>query len=68
MNQYAKTIAAVLTAALIAAQTAIADGHITSSDWITIALAGLGAIAVFVTPNAIPPQEPVPGKHELKDI
>jgi len=64
MNSYAKTIVAVITAGLIAAQTAIADGWITSSDWITIALAALGAIAVYAVPNAAPPQAPAPGKHE----
>ena len=64
MSQYAKAIVAALTAGLIAAQTAITDGHITSSDWVTIALAALGALAVYAVPNATPPQEPAPGKHE----
>lgn len=64
MNQYAKAIVAALTAGLIAAQTVIADGHVTGSDWITIALAALGALAVYVVPNSTPPQEPAPGKHE----
>lgn len=68
MNQYAKTICAVITAGLIAAQTALAKGHITSSDWITIALAAFGALAVYAVPNTIPPQEPAPGKHELRDV
>lgn len=68
LNQYYKSVVAVLTAALIAAQTALAKGHITSSDWITIALAALGALAVFAIPNATQPQEPAPGKHELKDV
>lgn len=64
MNQYAKTVVACITAGLIAAQTAIADGHITSSDWITIALAALGAFGVFVIPNTAPAPPPVQGKHE----
>jgi hypothetical protein len=64
MNTYAKTLVAVITAALIAAQTALIDGHITSNDWITIALAALGAFGVYVIPNATPPLEPAPGKHE----
>lgn len=67
MNQYAKTIVAVLTAALIAAQTTLIDGHITGNDWITIALAALGAIGVFAIPNATPPQQAIPGKHELRE-
>lgn len=67
MNTYAKAIVACLTAALVAAQTAISDGHITSSDWITIALAALGALAVYAVPNVTPPTQPRPGKHELKE-
>ena len=64
MNAYAKTVVAAITAGLIAAQTALVDGHITSSDWITIALAALGAIAVYVIPNTAPAPPPVQGKHE----
>lgn len=64
MNAYAKAIVACITAGLIAAQTAIADGRITTSDWITIALAAVGAIAVYAVPNATPPLQPAPGKHE----
>jgi hypothetical protein len=67
MGTYAKTIVAVLTAALIAAQTALVKGHITTSDWITIALAALGALGVWAVPNTAPLQEPVPGKHELNE-
>lgn len=67
MNQYAKTIVAALTAGLIAAQTALADGGITTSDWVTIALAALGAIAVYAVPNATPPTQPIPGKHERNE-
>lgn len=67
MNVYAKAIVAVVTAALIAAQTAIADGRITGSDWITITLAAIGALAVYAVPNATPPAQPVPGKHERNE-
>lgn len=68
MNQYAKAIVAALTAGLIAAQTAIADGGINTSDWITIALAALGALAVYAVPNATPPAQPEPGKHERNEV
>ena len=64
MNQYAKTVVAVVTAGLIAAQTALVDGHITSSDWITIALAALGAFGVYVIPNTTPAPPAPHGKHE----
>ena len=64
MTAYAKTVVACFTAGLIAAQTALADGHITSSDWITIALAALGALGVYAIPNADPPLPDPHGKHE----
>jgi hypothetical protein len=41
-----------VAAALVALQTALTDGHVTGSEWITIALAGLGALGVLAVPNA----------------
>lgn len=52
MKEYAKTIVAVVMAALVALQTALTDGGVSSQEWITIALAALGALGVWVVPNA----------------
>jgi hypothetical protein len=67
MNQYAKFVVAALTAAAIAAQTALSDGLVSASEWVSIVIAALGALAVYITPNAptVPPE--LPGKHELKE-
>lgn len=51
ISPYLKAVVAALTAGLIALQTAISHGTITGSDWVTIALAVVGAIAVYYTPN-----------------
>lgn len=53
MKEYAKTIVAVVMAALVALQTALTDGGVSSQEWITIALAGLGALGVLAVPNAL---------------
>ena len=46
---YSKLIPAAVAAALILLQTAITDG-VTASEWITIALAFLGALGVYAAP------------------
>lgn len=51
ISPYLKAVAAVLTAGLIAVQTALSHGTLTGSDWITVALAVLGAIGVYAIPN-----------------
>lgn len=51
LNPYMKAVVAVLTAGLIALKPLLANGHITGSDWITVALAVLGAIGVYAIPN-----------------
>jgi hypothetical protein len=53
MKEYAKTIVAVVMAALVALQTALTDGGVSGQEWITIALAALGALGVLVVPNAL---------------
>lgn len=40
-----------LIAALTAAETALGDGYVSTQEWVTMALALLGAIAVYVVPN-----------------
>jgi hypothetical protein len=52
MKQYAKFAVAVVAAALVALQTALTDGTVTGQEWITIALAALGALGVLAVPNA----------------
>ncbi len=49
--KYAKFIVAALAAGLVAAQTAITDGTITTAEWVTIVLAALGALGVWLIPN-----------------
>lgn len=51
MSNYMKAIVAAVTAGLIALQTALSHGTLTGSDWITVALAVLGAVAVYLVPN-----------------
>jgi hypothetical protein len=53
MKEYAKAIVAVVVAALVALQTALTDGGVSSQEWITIALAALGALGVWAVPNAV---------------
>lgn len=67
MNQYAKFIVAALTAVAVAAQTALSDGVVSASEWVSIVIAALGALAVYMVPNADPPLPEMPGKHELRD-
>jgi hypothetical protein len=67
MNQYAKFAVAALATGLVALQTALTDGTVTAAEWVTIAIAAVGALGVWAVPNAIPEQEPAPGKHELKE-
>lgn len=54
--KYAKFIVAAVTAALVAVGAAITDGTVTGAEWIAIATAVLGAIAVYVVPNRPPTQ------------
>jgi hypothetical protein len=51
MSAYAKFIIAAIAAAAIAAQVAIQDGTIDGAEWLTILLAGLGALGVYFVPN-----------------
>ncbi|MGH3430518.1 MAG: hypothetical protein ACRD3Q_04425 [Terriglobales bacterium] len=67
MNTYTKAIIALLTAGAIAAQTALADGAISPTEWTSIAISALGAIAVYAVPNKHPPTPDAPGRHELRE-
>ncbi len=55
---YAKALIAASTAALLAAQPAIPMST-GAHGWVTVVLAGLGALAVYQIPNApMPPTPP----------
>jgi hypothetical protein len=55
MSAYRKALLAGLIAVLIvglqAVQAASADGGLDTQDWLTIALAVLGAVGVYFVPN-----------------
>jgi hypothetical protein len=57
MAQIAKAIVAVVTAGLIALAAALTGG-VDPTEWITIALAVLGAFTVYLVPNAPPERGP----------
>lgn len=51
LKPYAKAVIAAAVAGLTALQAAIADGTIAGTEWVTIALATVGAVAVLLVPN-----------------
>lgn len=62
LSGYRKAIVAAIPA-LLAIIKVISDaagvGHVTSAGWATVAVTALGAVAVYVTPNAaVPPAAP----------
>jgi hypothetical protein len=52
--KYAKFGVAVLIAVLTALAAAITDNQVTPAEWVTIALAGAGALGVYLVPNRVP--------------
>jgi hypothetical protein len=50
MTAYRKALAAI-SAALAVAVSLSADGSLTLNDWMAIAAAGVGALAVYRLPN-----------------
>lgn len=59
MGKYAKTIVAVLTAVLTAASQSLPDGKLKTAA--IVALPILGALAVYLVPNAPAVTPPDPG-------
>lgn len=53
--QYAKKFCVALIAALGILSNALADGHVSSSEWISVAVAFLGALGVYAVTNAKQP-------------
>jgi len=53
MREYGKAITAVLVAAVVVAYQALSgDNHIDPEEWVSIAIAAVTAIGVYVTPLA----------------
>lgn len=52
VGKYAKTVVAILFAAVFVTKSAVTDQVITPQEWIDIILAGLTAAGVLVVPNA----------------
>ena len=50
--EYAKLIAAVATAGAVVLSSALSDGRVTRVEWIQVAVAVLGAFAVYRVANA----------------
>lgn len=48
---WAKFLVAALAAALVALQSALTDGGVTAQEWVTIAIAAIGAAGVYQVPN-----------------
>lgn len=62
MTQYAKFFAQVVATVLVALSAALfGDNVISSTEWVNVAIAGVGAAAVFTAPN-------VPGARYTKSI
>lgn len=61
VGRYAKAIVSALAAGSAAAVTAMGDGVIVTGEWVTIALAVLGALGItYVVPNAAQSEQPGP--------
>lgn len=60
LKKYSKSLLAVL-ATVLSAVVAFGDGGITSVEWVQVAVAAVGAAAVFASPN-------VPGARYTKSI
>lgn len=49
-TKYGKSVLAFIAAGAVAAQSAITDGVVTKEEWVTIAVAALGAVGVYFAP------------------
>ena len=49
--EYWKAIVAVVGAVAVAVQAAVTDGTITSAEWLTIAIAAVTAVGVYLKAN-----------------
>lgn len=60
--EYGKLVAAILSAAAVALSSALSDGDVTPVEWVQMAIAAVGAVAVYRVPNAT-----ARGRHEAPD-
>jgi len=51
LAEYWKAIVAVVGAVAVVVQSALTDGTITSAEWVTIAIAAVTAIGVYLKAN-----------------
>ena len=51
---YWKAIVAVIGAVAVVVQTALTDGTITHAEWVTIAIAAVTALGVYLKANETP--------------
>jgi phosphate/sulfate permease len=58
---YAKSLLAVLVTVISAVVAAMTDNAVSTTEWINVAIAGVGAAAVFAAPN-------VPGSRYTKAV
>ena len=63
---YAKLIAAVVSAAAVVLTSALSDG-VSRGEWIQVAIAALGAFVVYRVPNSAAAVPDHRGKHEAPD-
>jgi hypothetical protein len=54
MTRYAKFIVSALVAGLTVLASAITDDKVTNAEWVNVALAAVGAVAVWRVPNRPP--------------
>lgn len=66
--QYAKLIAALVSAGAVVLSSALSDGGVSTAEWIQVAVAALGAFAVYQVPNqAGPAGGSARGRHAAPD-
>jgi hypothetical protein len=51
LAEYWKAIVAVVGAVAVVVQSALTDGTITSAEWVTIAIAAVTAVGVYLKAN-----------------
>lgn len=62
-SRYAKTAVATLAAAAVALSAALTDNTVTAAEWVTVALAALGALGVYAIPNRAREQD-APARYD----
>ena len=51
--EYWKAIVAVVGAVAVAVQAALTDGTVTNAEWLTIAIAAITAVGVYLKANTL---------------